>query len=140
MSFTAWMIPNMPYQYKPVLTFLESPSNGILIADEVGLGKTIEAGLIWTELRARYDARRLVIVCPAMLRESGISNFGAIDPVQLNATELANELRKNFTTRVSYASIQGIRPPTDWRDGKHTTGAFLSKPTLEHIDGIPSTC
>jgi len=39
-----------PYQFKPVLNFLESPSGGILIADEVGLGKTIEAGLIWTEL------------------------------------------------------------------------------------------
>ena len=37
------------YQFKPVLNFLSSPSNGILIADEVGLGKTIEAGLIWTE-------------------------------------------------------------------------------------------
>lgn len=49
----------LAFQYKPVLTFLESPSNAILIADEVGLGKTIEAGLIWTELRARYDARRL---------------------------------------------------------------------------------
>ena len=43
------------HQYKPLLTFLESPSNGILIADEVGLGKTIEAGLIWTEMRARFD-------------------------------------------------------------------------------------
>src|SRR4030042_3104024 len=40
------------YQYKPVLSFLESPSNGLLIADEVGLGKTIEAGLIWTEAEA----------------------------------------------------------------------------------------
>ncbi|MFA0026285.1 hypothetical protein AB4369_25640, partial [Vibrio sp. 10N.261.49.A5] len=46
------------FQYKPVLSFLEAPSKGILIADEVGLGKTIEAGLIWTELRARIDARR----------------------------------------------------------------------------------
>ena len=52
-----------------MLNFLESPSNGILIADEVGLGKTIEAGLIWTELRARMDANRLLVVCPAMLRE-----------------------------------------------------------------------
>jgi hypothetical protein len=41
------------HQYKPVLSFPESPSRGLLIADEVGLGKTIEAGLIWTELRAQ---------------------------------------------------------------------------------------
>ena len=57
------------YQFKPVLSFLDSPSRGILIADEVGLGKTIEAGLIWTELRSREDARRLLVLCPAMLRE-----------------------------------------------------------------------
>ena len=59
----------LAYQFKPVLHFLDSPCNGILIADEVGLGKTIEAGLIWTELRARMDAKRLLVVCPAMLRE-----------------------------------------------------------------------
>ena len=58
-----------PHQYKPLLTLLDSPANGLLIADEVGLGKTIEAGLIWTELRARHDMRRLLVVCPAMLRE-----------------------------------------------------------------------
>lgn len=56
------------YQFKPVLTFLDSPSNGLLIADEVGLGKTIEAGLIWTELRSRYNSRNLVILCPALQR------------------------------------------------------------------------
>ena len=42
-----------PYQFKPVLNFLDSPGNGILIADEVGLGKTIEAGLIFTELSTK---------------------------------------------------------------------------------------
>ncbi|MGB4230887.1 MAG: helicase, partial [bacterium] len=52
------------YQFKPVVKILESPTNSVLIADEVGLGKTIEAGLIWTELRSRFDMRRLLVICP----------------------------------------------------------------------------
>ena len=55
------------YQFKPVLKLLNSPSRGLLIADEVGLGKTIEAGLIWTELVARFDSRRLLVICPKAL-------------------------------------------------------------------------
>ena len=58
-----------PYQYRPLLTFLNSPSRGLLIADEVGLGKTIEAGVIWTELRMREAAERLLVVCPSPLCE-----------------------------------------------------------------------
>ena len=57
------------YQFKPVYKFIESLNGRILITDEVGLGKTIEAGLIWLEARARSDARRLLVVCPPMLRE-----------------------------------------------------------------------
>src|SRR5690606_16121238 len=57
------------YQFKPVVKLLSSPSQGLLIADEVGLGKTIEAGLIWTELVARFDAHRLLVVCPKSLTE-----------------------------------------------------------------------
>ena len=68
-SMDATHIDFLPYQYKPVLSFLESPSKGLLIADEVGLGKTIEAGLIWTELRSRFESRRLLVVCPAFLRD-----------------------------------------------------------------------
>ena len=40
------------YQFKPVIKLMSSPTDAMLIADEVGLGKTIEAGLVWTELRA----------------------------------------------------------------------------------------
>jgi hypothetical protein len=39
------------HQHKPLITLLGSPANGLLIADEVRFGKTIEAGLIWAELR-----------------------------------------------------------------------------------------
>ena len=40
-----------------------------MIADEVGLGKTIEAGLILTELEARKPLERVLIVCPSRLRD-----------------------------------------------------------------------
>ena len=58
-----------PYQFKPLLKFLESMNNRILIADEVGLGKTIEAGLIYTELKARQNLQRVLIICPSNLKE-----------------------------------------------------------------------
>ena len=41
------------HQFKPVIKMLNSPTDGLLVADEVGLGKTIEAGLVWTEIAAR---------------------------------------------------------------------------------------
>ncbi len=70
------------YQFKPVLKLLQAATKGLLIADEVGLGKTIEAGLIWTELRSRFNLRKLVVLCPAALREKWrdelTSKMGAI--------------------------------------------------------------
>ncbi|WP_308645764.1 DEAD/DEAH box helicase [Ottowia beijingensis] len=111
----------LAYQFKPVLQFLDSPSNGILIADEVGLGKTIEAGLIWTELRARQDARRLLVACPAMLcekwRHELNERFGVRAEI-VNAGELLARLEKAVRDPheefALIASLQGIRPPRDW--------------------------
>ncbi|MBU0491456.1 MAG: DEAD/DEAH box helicase [Chloroflexi bacterium] len=57
------------YQLVPVVMALETPRVRMLLADDVGLGKTIEAGLIITELMARQMATRLLVVCPASLRE-----------------------------------------------------------------------
>jgi superfamily II DNA or RNA helicase len=56
-----------PFQFKPVLKYLDSAMERMLIADEVGLGKTIEAGLLWTEMAARGQANRVMVVCPAAL-------------------------------------------------------------------------
>jgi len=56
------------YQFKPLVKFLQSPAQRLLIADEVGLGKTIEAGLILIELRARQLLHRVLVVCTSSLR------------------------------------------------------------------------
>ena len=56
-----------PYQLEPLARAIEMPRVNLLIADDVGLGKTIEAGLIALELLLRHRARRMLIVCPATL-------------------------------------------------------------------------
>ena len=56
------------HQFKPVLKFIPSVDQRLFLADEVGLGKTIEAGIILTELQARHQGlSRVLIVCPAAL-------------------------------------------------------------------------
>lgn len=56
------------HQFKPVLKFLNTLKQRLLLADEVGLGKTIEAGIIITEISARIgELSRVLIVCPSML-------------------------------------------------------------------------
>ncbi len=116
------------YQFKPVVKLLQSVSTGILIADEVGLGKTIEAGLIWTELRTRFDLQRLLVVCPAMLREKWSRElrrkFG-VKPDILGAGEFLQFLREVADgTRREFAvvaSLQGLRPPSGWDDDEQST-------------------
>lgn len=67
-SFRATNTLFRPYQFRPLMKILNSDRRRLLIADEVGLGKTIEAGLIWTELVQRSEVRQALVVCPAMLR------------------------------------------------------------------------
>ena len=59
----------LPYQLEPALAVLDGATR-ILLADEVGLGKTIQAGLILSELRARGLVDRALILAPAGLRET----------------------------------------------------------------------
>ena len=57
-----------PCQFIPALQFVQHARHGLLIADEVGLGKTIEAALVLRELTARARMDRVLVVCPANLR------------------------------------------------------------------------
>lgn len=124
----------LAYQFKPVLQFLDSPSDGILIADEVGLGKTIEAGLIWTELRARLDAKRLLVMCPAMLREkwqAELSDRFGVEAEIVDARTLLDRLQatrdRPQTQFALIASIQGLRPPRGWNDEDEPSLASTAK-------------
>lgn len=58
------------YQLEPLRKALQMPRVGLFIADDVGLGKTIEAGLILREMLLRQRIRRVVISCPpSVLRQ-----------------------------------------------------------------------
>lgn len=66
-SLNSARIDFVPYQFRPALKILKADEPRILIADSVGVGKTIEAGLIIKELEAHADVRSIAIVCPKPL-------------------------------------------------------------------------
>lgn len=66
-SLNAARIDFVPYQFRPALKLIKSDEPKILIADSVGVGKTIEAGLIIKELEARSDLDNILIICPKPL-------------------------------------------------------------------------
>jgi superfamily II DNA or RNA helicase len=68
-SFGSIAVTPRPYQLVPLLVALKQPKARVLIADDVGVGKTVEACLIAAELLARGEARRLAVLCPPHLAE-----------------------------------------------------------------------
>ena len=66
-SLNSARIDFVPYQFRPALKMIHADEPRILIADSVGVGKTIEAGLIIKELEARSDLENILIICPKPL-------------------------------------------------------------------------
>lgn len=70
----------MPHQLTPLMKALELPRANLFIADDVGLGKTIEAGLVLQELILRQQAGFALVVCPAAVclqwRDEMMRRFG----------------------------------------------------------------
>lgn len=84
------------YQLDPVFRAVQMPRVSLLIADDVGLGKTIEAGMVILELIMRHRARRVLIVCPASLqvqwRDQMRDKFGL--DFRIVDSDLMKELRR----------------------------------------------
>ena len=66
-SLNSARIDFVPYQFRPALKMIKADSPRLLVADDVGVGKTIEAGLILKELEARSSINSVLIICPRPL-------------------------------------------------------------------------
>jgi hypothetical protein len=102
-----------PHQFRPVLKYVESTGRRLLIADEVGLGKTISAIYIWKELQARGDARRLLVICPAALKDKWqyelLNRFG-IEAQPADAEALCQDIEITLRDPLhSFARIGSLR-------------------------------
>lgn len=68
-SLASLNIDPRPYQLVPLLLGLRQETVRLLIADDVGIGKTVEAGLVASELLAQGTVQRLAVLCPPSLAE-----------------------------------------------------------------------
>ena len=87
----------LPYQLEPALAMLRHARLRVLVADAVGLGKTIQAGLVLAEILDRNSSSRALVVTPAGLREQWHAELSAhfqIDPSLCDASWLRHRARE----------------------------------------------
>jgi superfamily II DNA or RNA helicase len=92
-----------PYQVEPALRAIDMPRVNLLLADDVGLGKTIEAGLVIQELILRHRARTVMVVCPPSLclkwQEEMRAKFGLDFRIIDRST--ARQIRKEYGQKIN---------------------------------------
>ncbi len=113
------------YQLEPLYRAIRMPRVSLLIADDVGLGKTIEAGLIVQELLLRYRARRVLIVVPAdiqlqwqsEMREKFGLSFEIIDSTKVKELRRSRGVHVNPWTHHPrlITSIDYLKRERAWR-------------------------
>jgi superfamily II DNA or RNA helicase len=102
-SFGNIAVEPRAYQMVPLLMALRLPTVRLLIADDVGIGKTIEAGLIVRELLDRGEISRIAVLCPPHLVEQWqqeLHNHFHIKAVKLTSASV-NRLEKGLPYGVS---------------------------------------
>ena len=106
-----------PYQFKPLLKFLNSDNKRILIADEVGLGKTIEAGHIMLELKARGEFHNALVICPMALRSKWATELNekfGLDFIEIEKKEtLIHELQHHNGGVLAVINYDKIRETSE---------------------------
>lgn len=118
------------YQFKPLLKFLNSGNRRLLVADEVGLGKTIEAGHIMLELKARKELRTVLIVCPISLQKKWQEELEDKFNLKFKIFDNMNDLTETFRTQYSVYGIvnyEKMRKPKDDKKKPHIIDVIQKK-------------
>ena len=111
----------LPHQLEPAMAIVGGLGSRVLLADAVGLGKTIQAALIVAELRARGAAERVLILTPAGLRDQWASELARrfdldatiVDfrAVRHRVATLPVGVNPWTTTELAIASIDYVKRP-----------------------------
>ena len=126
------------YQLVPLLVALRQDVVRMLIADDVGIGKTIEAGLIAAELLAQGDAHGLAVLCPPALAEQWqgelATKFGIHAEVVLPGTVSRLE-RGLLTSETLFTRYRHLIISTDFiKQDKHRAPFLHGCPDLVIVD------
>ncbi len=117
------------YQFKPLLKLLNSPNRRLLVADEVGLGKTIEAGHIMLELKGRREMRTALIICPISLQLKWQDELMEKFNLRFKIYESMKDLLADFKTQPSVMGIinyEKVRIPRDTKTKGHAVKETLA--------------
>ncbi len=116
------------YQFKPLLKYINSPSHRLLVADEVGLGKTIEAGHIMLEMKARRELRNALIICPKSLQDKWrcelIEKFGMFFKIYDTPKEFIKDIEDNDGKVRGILNYEKIRYATSKKKKENPTKKY----------------
>src|SRR5687767_6259815 len=111
----------LPHQLEPALAIMRGLTCRVLIADDVGLGKTIQAGLIASELKERGMADRILVLTPAGLREQWAGELTRrfhLDPALMDASSVRRRsslvavgVNPWTTVTLAIASVDYVKRP-----------------------------
>ena len=115
------------FQLVPVLRASRMPRVRLLIADDVGLGKTIEAGLIAQELIHSHRASRILILCPAHLKQKWVDEMAEKFGLEFRIIERDSvlKMRKEFGPTINpWASFPRLVTSIDYLKTEHPRRLF----------------
>ena len=135
----------MPFQLEPTLALVRADACRVLIADAVGLGKTVQAGLVVAETLARRPDARTLVIAPASLREQwqeelarrfriGADLFDAAGIARV-ASQLPADVNPWSTRPVVIASIDFVKRPEIARALETLTWDLVIFDEAHHLTG-----